>query len=88
MEIKKLRRQIDELDDHVLECVNRRASLALEIGKVKKLTGEPIRVPEREEEVVRRLCAQSNGPLSSEAVARIFTRVIEECRGLEESDSC
>jgi len=86
MEIKELRRQIDELDDQVLEWVNRRAALALEIGKAKRLTGEPIRVPQREEEVVRRLCARSNGPLSSEAVVRIFTRVIEECRGLEESD--
>ncbi|MFQ5691546.1 MAG: chorismate mutase [Nitrospinota bacterium] len=84
MEIGEFRRQIDELDDQILELLNRRASLALRIGEAKRKSGQPIRVPDRESQVLERLSSRQTGPLSAEAVVRIFSRIIEESRGLEE----
>jgi chorismate mutase len=40
-------------------------------------------VPEREEEVLRNVLAANEGPLSNEAVRRLFERVIDETRALE-----
>ncbi len=85
MEITELRRRIDGLDDQILDWLSRRAALALQIGEAKRLEGKPIRVPERETEVLERLSAQNPGPLTTEGVGRIFTRIIEEMRALEET---
>ncbi|MFQ5912030.1 MAG: chorismate mutase [Nitrospinota bacterium] len=85
MEIADLRRQIDGVDDQILELLNHRAALALEIAKAKRTLGQPIHVPDREEQVLTRLSLRMPGPLPPEAVVRIFQRIIEESRGLEES---
>ncbi|MBI2882066.1 MAG: chorismate mutase [Candidatus Tectomicrobia bacterium] len=83
MEIHEIRRQIDGLDEQILELLNRRVALALQIGELKRLQGRPIRVPDREAQVLARLSSRTPGPLSPEAVVRIFSRIIEESRSLE-----
>ena len=79
--LKKLRDQIDAIDDRLLELVSERAALARSIGGLKE--GGPIYRPEREAQVLRRLLAQNPGPLSAEAVSAIFRTVMSNCRALE-----
>jgi len=82
-EIRSLRDRIDAVDDQLLALVNERADLARRIGGLK---GDgPVYRPEREAQVLRRLVAGNPGPLSVEAVVRLFTEVISACRSLEES---
>jgi chorismate mutase/prephenate dehydratase len=80
-DLKKLRDQIDAIDDQVLKLVSERARLAHTIGQVKN--GGPIYRPEREAQVLRRLQEQNEGPLSSESVSAIFRTVMSHCRALE-----
>lgn len=80
-DLKKLRDQIDAIDDQVLKLVSERARLAHTIGQVKN--GGPIYRPEREAQVLRRLQEQNEGPLSSESVLAIFRTVMSHCRALE-----
>jgi chorismate mutase/prephenate dehydratase len=80
-DLKKLRDQIDAIDDQVLRLVSERARLAHTIGQVKN--GGPIYRPEREAQVLRRLQEQNEGPLSSESVSAIFRTVMSHCRALE-----
>ncbi len=87
MEIEDFRREIDALDSEIVELINRRAEIGLKIGEVKRLQGQPIRVPGREAEVLERISSMAGGPLSADAVKRIFSRIIEEIRALEETNS-
>ena len=84
-----LRSQIDALDDEILERLNARARLARQIGELKNdgAGGDTAKVaiyrPEREAQVLRRLKAANPGPLSGEAVARLFREVMSACLALE-----
>lgn len=40
-------------------------------------------MPEREEEVLRNVLTANEGPLSNDAVRRLFERIIDETRSLE-----
>lgn len=79
--LKKLREQIDRLDDELLKLVNQRAELAQQIGHLKE-DGTVLR-PERETQVLIRLQGNNSGPLSNEAVAQLFVEVMSQCRALE-----
>ena len=83
MDIDWLRLKIDELDIQILELINKRAELAIEIGKLKKAKGLPIFSPERERELLAELRKKNSGPLKDEAITRVYERIIEEIRESE-----
>ena len=79
-----LRRDIDRVDEVLVRLLNERARCVCEIGRLKKAQGVEVYQPDREKEVlahVRSIAAE--GPLGSEAVARLFERIIDEARRLE-----
>ena len=81
-----LRRRIDELDERLVELLNERAACALKIGEMKQALGLEIYQPERESQVlghVRDHGRAIRGPLSGEALTRLFERIIDEARRLE-----
>jgi len=79
--LQEIRSQIDKIDGQLLELLNERARLALQVGIVKG--GENIHRPEREAEVLRQLAEANNGPLANEAVQQIFERIIAVCRTIQ-----
>lgn len=83
MDIEDLRREIDRLDQELLQIFNARASLALKIGEIKKDLGLPVYDPHREKKIFDRMRAANPGPLEDEAIVRLFERVIDESRRLE-----
>ncbi|MFQ5608369.1 MAG: chorismate mutase [Candidatus Zixiibacteriota bacterium] len=80
---KKLRAQIDGLDDELLRLFNERATLALEVGRLKKKAGEKLFDAEREDSIYKRMVKNNTGPLGSEATRRLFERIIDEIRRVE-----
>jgi chorismate mutase/prephenate dehydratase len=78
-----LRARIDALDRDLLALLNRRASLAQEVGEVKKRDGTPAFRPEREAQVIDGLKAANPGPLLAESVAPIWREIMSACRALE-----
>lgn len=79
-EIASRRTQIDALDEEILRLINRRAAHAKAIGEIKD--GAPYR-PEREAQILRRIREVNPGPLSAEAVTRLFRQIMSECLALE-----
>jgi len=77
------RDRIDTLDRAILLLLNERAICANAIGHIKKKLQMPVYVPSREQEVLRNVVTSNMGPLSGEAVRRLFERVIDETRSLE-----
>ena len=80
-----LRDEIDAIDVQVLALLNRRAGVAQRVGDLKRTIDADAQVfrPEREAQVVRRLCDLNRGPLPADAVGHIFREVMSACRSLE-----
>lgn len=84
MSLDRWRQQIDQLDERLVELLNERAQLALQIGREKRARGLPVHDPEREAQILGRLCALNRGPLSEDAIRRILAQILEESRRLQE----
>ncbi|MBP3957545.1 prephenate dehydratase [Gemmata sp. G18] len=78
-----LRGQIDKLDLHILELVNKRASVAAQIGKVKADQGGDVFSAAREEEVLTNVLKAHEGPLSTVTVKAIFRELISGSRAIQ-----
>lgn len=78
-----LREQIDSVDRELLALLNHRASLAQEVGEVKKQEGSVAFRPEREAQVIDGLKAVNLGPLKTDSVAPIWREIMSACRALE-----
>jgi chorismate mutase/prephenate dehydratase len=80
-----IRREIDSIDDQLLDLLNRRAACAQQVAEIKSTAGEIdcFHRPEREAEVLRRVAENNPGPLSREAVTRFFRELMSECLALE-----
>jgi chorismate mutase len=86
MTIDELRSRIDLIDEQLVTLLNMRATCAIEIGHLKRQHSLPVYQPEREAEVashVRAVTARLDGPLSGDAVGRLFERIVDEARQLE-----
>ncbi len=90
MTIDELRSRIDVIDEQLVRLLNVRVACAVEVGRLKHEAGVPIYEPDREAQVlgrVRKSATDLAGPLTAEAVVRIFERVIDEARRAERAAS-
>jgi len=81
--IDNLRIKIDDIDLKLIKLLNERAAFADQIGILKRIIKKPVYVPEREEQVIKNIQAENPGPLSANAVKRLYERIIDESRRLE-----
>lgn len=80
----RLRARIDELDRELVEILNRRAAVAIEIGELKKREGMEVWSPARETEVLNRVIRYSRGPLLDETLRSIFRELMSGSRKLQQ----
>jgi len=74
---------IDAVDLRLLELLNERTSVVEEIGRVKRAAQLPIYEPKREDQVFENVTSHNHGPLTPDAVKRIFERIIDEMRTIQ-----
>jgi chorismate mutase len=86
MSITYWREQIDEIDRTLVSLISERARCARKIGSLKREQRLPIVDVAREADIQQRIEALNNGPLSTEALWRIFERIIDEMRLLQEDE--
>ena len=79
-DIEDWRKKIDEIDLELVELLNRRSQCAIEIGRIKNKLNVEIYDPRREETVIDNVRNVSPGPLTKEAVQRLFERIVDESR--------
>ncbi len=83
MRLENLRKEMDAVDGEIVRLLNERAKLARKIGTVKAQAGLPIVDSEREEAILRRVCSSNGDYLESDALERIYKRIISESRRLQ-----
>ena len=81
--LRTLRGSIDEVDDALIDLLNRRAHLACDVAKAKAQASLRAYVPERERQLLDRLCARSRGPLPEHSLRLIYKEIISACLALE-----
>jgi len=77
------RSRIDVLDLRILALLNERTSIVEEIGQVKRLARLPVYEPQREDAVFQNVTRHNTGPLTGEAVQRIFEAIMDEMREVQ-----
>ena len=76
MSLEELRKQINELDRKLVELLNERARVVVEIGKLKSKDDSAIYAPDREKDVFTRLAEANNGPLPDKCLAAIWRELM------------
>lgn len=80
----KLRIKIDSLDEEILNLLNQRGDIALEIRKLKMENSVSVYDPVREKLIEDKLKELNKGPLSDASVLNIFREIISACRSLQQ----
>jgi chorismate mutase-like protein len=81
--LEEYRVSIDEIDRRLVALLNERTEIVECIGQVKREARLPVYEPRREDQVFANITAVNQGPISHEAVRRIFERIIDEMRGIQ-----
>ncbi|HET9956539.1 MAG TPA: chorismate mutase [Polyangiaceae bacterium] len=84
IDLDGLRRAIDDVDRRLLDLVTERVRLVLAVGEYKRQHGLAVYDPERERRVLDRLSQAASPPLDADTVRRVFERLIDESRRLEQ----
>lgn len=78
--LEECRILVDDVDRRIVDLLNERTRVVEEIGRVKREARLPIYEPKREDQVFANVTSVNHGPLTPEAVRRIFERIIDEMR--------
>jgi len=84
--LSSLREKIDELDRRIVELINARARIVVDIGKIKHTTGTPVYAPDREKIVLERIRAANKevgGPLPNSCLEAIYRELMSGSFALE-----
>jgi chorismate mutase/prephenate dehydratase len=84
MGLDELRERLDHIDERILRLLSERAQVVEEVAHFKRHHNLPVHIPDREAAIVARLRIANPGPLSGNAVERIYRTIIEEMRKLED----
>jgi chorismate mutase-like protein len=81
--LEEFRVLVDDVDRRIVALLNERTRVVEDIGRVKRQTNLPIYEPKREDQVFANISSTNRGPLTEEAVRRIFERIIDEMRMIQ-----
>ena len=81
--IEELRNRVDEVDRELVRSLNERARIVQEIVAVKAEAGKALFDPRREEEILRKVTEENEGPIYDTSLREIFTLILHRIRDLE-----
>jgi len=81
--LEEFRVQIDDVDRRIVDLLNERTRVVEDIGRVKREAKLPIYEPKREDQVFANITGVNRGPITHDAVRRIFERIIDEMRTIQ-----
>jgi chorismate mutase/prephenate dehydratase len=76
MSLEDLRKKIDVIDEQLVELINRRAQIVVEVGKLKQTDSTPVYVPHREKAVLDKIAQLNKGPLPDKTLQAIWRELM------------
>jgi len=74
MNLEDLRENIDQIDAKLVELLNQRAQVVIEIGKLKG--AGPVYAPDREKKVLQRIAELNKGPLPDKTLLAVWRELM------------
>lgn len=84
-ELLALRRAIDDVDARLLDLLAERVRIVLRVGEYKRQRTVAVYDPERERRIHDALGRRAPPPLDPGTTRRVFERIIDECRRIEQA---
>lgn len=84
MNLDDVRARIDKIDYEIVAKLNERLTLAGEVAAAKADAGLPIFMPEREEQIFRKLTEINQGPLDEATLRNIYREIISLTRARQQ----
>lgn len=81
--LESLRDRIDAVDRALVDLLNKRAELVVEVGKVKRATGVPVYAPHREAQVLAKVLGHNAGPLHDRTIEGVYRELMSGSFRLE-----
>ena len=83
MDLTRLRKKIDKIDQELVKALNERAKISLEIGKTKHQSQGAIYAPDRERKVLERLAELNKGPMTNSGFQAVYREIMSSSLALE-----
>ena len=83
LQLKKLRDEIDAIDDRILELLGARAQRNADIGSLKAGSDQSVFVPSRELEIFERLERQNSGLFPTNAIRNVYREILSASRAIQ-----
>ena len=81
--INKLRKEIDRIDQDIIDLLKNRLSIAKEIGQVKASNLLGINDIDRENKIIKNLSIKANNDLKEEDISNIFKLIFSISKNLQ-----
>jgi len=81
--LETLRQQIDELDSRIVDLLNARARIVVQIGRLKQQCNAPIYSPDREKTVLEKVRKLNHGPLPDRCLEAVYRELMSGSFALE-----
>ena len=82
-DLAALRKRIDDLDERIIELLNERAKVVIEIGEAKRASNVPVYAPDREHTLLNRIADLNLGPLPQKTLRAIYREMMSGSFALE-----
>lgn len=82
----KHREEINRIDKAIVENLNERAKIVLEIKRLKKKNNLPLYDAKREEELLNNIAQYNKGPLYNDNIIQIFESILRNVQILERGE--
>lgn len=82
-DLPALRRRIDGIDGKLVDLLNARSELVVQVGRYKQAHGIPIYAPHREAQVLSRVLRRNRGPLPNRTIEGVYRELMSGSFALE-----
>ena len=82
-DLSALRKRIDDLDRQIVELLNARAEVVIQVGRSKQASGGQIYAADREKQVLDQVTALNRGPLLQRTLQAIYRELMSGSFALE-----
>lgn len=83
-DLSKLREQIDQADRDLVKALVKRYDLVMEVGRVKRASGQAVFDPKREEQVLDKITNLAQRPEYEAALRAVYQEIMDQAKRLEE----
>ena len=84
--IDDVRKEIDQVDDALVQLIEQRARLVKSLISLKKRQGVRAKVPEREQEILQRLYDKHGESFNFQDLESIYKPIFEACVRLQSEE--